>query len=98
MTDYRYNLEKSRVSFRKGGRVFLVNKTEQQVPPEDLADFFEQYDEWREQQYFAPFWLTGKPIVEKTPESIAEMKDMIGPNERQAREVASALALRAYTK
>ena len=98
MTGYRYNLDKSRVSFRKGGRVFLVNKTEQQVPPEDLAEFFKQYDEWREQQYFAPFFLTGKPIVEKTAESVAEMKEMMGQNERQAREVASALALRAYTK
>ena len=93
MTDYRYNLDKLRVSFRKGGRVFVVGKTAQQVPSEDLPEFFKQYDEWREKQYFAPFWLTGKPIGEKTAESIAEMKNMIGPNERKAREVASAVAL-----
>ena len=79
MTSYRYDLDKLRVSFRKGGRVFLVGKTAQQVPLEDLPEFFKQYDDWRERQYFAPFWLTSKPIVEKTAESVAEMKEMMGP-------------------
>jgi hypothetical protein len=87
MTSYRYDLDKLRVSFRKGGRVFLVGKTAQQVPLEDLPEFFKQYDDWRERQYFAPFWLTGKPIVEKTAASIAEMKEMMGQNERDARDV-----------
>ena len=87
MTSYRYDLDKLRVSFRKGGRVFLVGNTAQQVPLEDLPQFFKQYDDWREQQYFAPFWLTGKPIVEKTAESVAEMKEMMGQNERDARDV-----------